>query len=947
MDVPVSELVTTLAAAEMVADHLGFPLVVRPSFTLGGQGGGIAFNREELRRVVAAGLHASPVDSVLLEESLHGWKEFELEVMRDGADNGVVVCTIENLDPMGVHTGDSITVAPAQTLTDREYQKLRDWSLGILRVLGVATGGANVQFAVHPDSGRTVVIEANPRVSRSSALASKATGFPIAKIAALLAVGYRLDELPNEITGATPACFEPTLDYVVVKMPRFAFDKFPGATTDLDTQMKSVGEVMAIGRTFIEALGKALRSTEEPHSGLLHFVRAGWREEQWRPELLRPHAGRLRAVIAALADGCAPGELARLTGIDRWFLDQLSGALPWIRRALSLDGDLFSARPRRRVPWQELKRHGISDAELAAAWNTTETEVRQARQRAGVVPVYKTVDTCAGEFEAATPYFYSCYETESEATRLGRESVIILSSGPNRIGQGVEFDYCCVRAVYAFRAAGYRTILINSNPETVSTDYDTADRLYFDPLSAEDVLEICARERPLGVVVQLGGQTPLRLAAPLRRAGYSLLGTQKEAIDRAEDRARFGALLARLNVPQVPAGVAQNRAGAARLLRKLGLPVLVRPSYVLGGEAMRVVYDEGAALAYVGEVLDRYPDAALQIDRFLEDAIEADVDAVSDGATTFVAGVMEHIEEAGIHSGDSVCVTPAVSLSPTAQERMRAYTEAIARALRVRGLLNIQFAVKGEQVFVLEANPRASRTVPFISKATGLPIIDWAVRVMLGEALAGMVPATTPEPHHVSVKMPVFPFDRFPGADLILGPQMRSTGEAMGIDADFGRALAKAYYVLPGGLPQRGVAFISVADRHKREVTALARALVDLSFELLATPGTAQVLERFGIRCERVNKASEMRPNIVDRLTDGTVTLVINVPEGSRPYHDSMIIRRTALARSIPCITTLAGAHAAVAGIAARQKRDLDVCSLQSYLGLAAAAPEAVAAVST
>jgi carbamoyl-phosphate synthase large subunit len=940
LDVPRSTLVRSLPEAENASDEIGFPLVVRPSFTLGGQGGGIAFNRAELRDIVSAGLAASPVHSVLLEESVLGWKEYELEVMRDAADNGVVVCTIENFDPMGVHTGDSITVAPAQTLTDREYQTLRDAALLVLRVLGVATGGANVQFAVNPETGRAVVIEANPRVSRSSALASKATGFPIAKIAALLAIGYRLDELPNEITGATPACFEPTLDYVVVKAPRFAFDKFPGTPSDLGTQMKSVGEVMAIGRTFPEALGKALRSLEEKGSGILHFAALGWGEDTWRPLLLKPHAGRLKAMVAALADGCTVEELSRLTGVDAWFLHQLRDTVQLAQRAIGREEDLFRQELRTEIPWRQLKQHGLSDLELARAWRTTETDVRNARQRANVFPVYKTVDTCAGEFAASTPYFYSCYESETEASRLSRDSVIILSSGPNRIGQGVEFDYCCVRAVYAFRAAGHRTILINSNPETVSTDYDTSDRLYFEPLTAEDVLEVCARERPHGVVVQLGGQTPLKLAAALRKAGYRLLGTQLEAIDRAEDRARFAALLSRLGIPQVPAGVAQDRLQAGRLVKSLGLPVLVRPSYVLGGEAMRVIYDAATADAYVEEVLARYPDATLQIDRFLEDAVEADVDAVSDGQTTFVAGIMEHIEEAGIHSGDSVCVTPAVSLSPEVQETMRVYTAQVAEALGVRGLINMQFAVKGEQVYVLEANPRASRTVPFISKATGYPIIDWAVQVMLGKKLADLAPARAVEPAHMAVKMPVFPFDRFPGADLILGPQMRSTGEAMGIDGDFGRALAKAYYAIPGGLPTEGRAFVSVADRHKREVTALARSLVDLGFELVATPGTAQVLERFGIKCTRVNKASEMRPNIIDLLGDGNITLVVNVPEGSRPYQDSLAIRRTALAKNIPCITTMSGAQAAIAGIAARQRRDLDVRSLQSYLGIATAALE-------
>jgi len=932
LDVPRSELVKSLKEAEDTAGELGFPLVIRPSFTLGGQGGGIAFNRDELRDIVSSGLAASPVGSALLEESVLGWKEYELEVMRDGADNGVVVCTIENFDPMGVHTGDSITVAPAQTLTDREYQTLRDAALLVLRVLGVATGGANVQFAVQPDTGRVVVIEANPRVSRSSALASKATGFPIAKIAALLAIGYRLDEIPNEITAATPACFEPTLDYVVVKAPRFAFEKFPGTPTDLGTQMKSVGEVMAVGRTFPEALGKALRSLEERESGLLYFALAGWNEATWRPLLQKPHARRLAAMVAALADGCDVLELSRLTGVDPWFLHQLQDAIDVAQRTIGREEDLFRQELKVEIPWRSLKQHGFSDAELARAWRANEIDVRNARQKANVFPVYKTVDTCAGEFAATTPYFYSCYESETEATRLGRDSVIILSSGPNRIGQGVEFDYCCVRAVYAFKAAGHKTILINSNPETVSTDYDTSDRLYFEPLTAEDVLEVCARERPFGVVVQLGGQTPLKLAAPLRKAGYRLLGTQLEAIDRAEDRARFAALLSRLGIPQIPAGIAQDRLQARRLVKSLGLPVLVRPSYVLGGEAMRVIYDADTADAYVEEVLTRFPEATLQIDRFLEDAVEADVDAVSDGETTFVAGIMEHIEEAGIHSGDSVCVTPAVSLSPEVQERMRTYTAQVAKALGVRGLINIQFAVKGEKVYVLEANPRASRTVPFISKATGYPIIDWAVQVMLGKKLSGFVPKAAAEPRHVSVKMPVFPFDRFPGADLILGPQMRSTGEAMGIDMDFGRALAKAYYAVPGGLPTGGRAFVSVADRHKREVTALARSLLDLGFELVATPGTAQVLERYGIACACVNKASEMRPNIIDALADGTIKLVVNVPEGSRPYQDSLAIRRTALAKNIPCITTMSGAQAAIAGIAARQRKDLDVRSLQSYL---------------
>jgi len=930
---PRGETARSVPEALAIALELGFPVVVRPSFMLGGGGSGFAHDADSLRELAARSLAASPTHEVLIEESVAGWKEFELEVMRDGADNAVVVCSIENVDPMGVHTGDSITVAPIQTLTDREYQRMRDAALACIRAIGVETGGSNIQFAVDPRDGRMVLIEMNPRVSRSSALASKATGFPIAKIAALLAVGYRLDEVRNDITGETLAAFEPTLDYVVVKVPRFAFEKFADADPTLTTTMKSVGEVMAIGRTFKEALGKAWRSLERPGwdlgaAGLLGSIAV-------------PSERRLHLVEEALAAGHSIDEVAAASGIDPWFVDQIAQV---VEESAALRGrglEDLSAEELRLV-----KRLGLSDGRIGALTGADERRVRARRAELGVVPVFKTVDTCAGEFPARTPYHYSTYEEESEVRPSDRPRVVILGAGPNRIGQGIEFDYACVHAAYALRDAGYEAVMVNSNPETVSTDYDTSGRLYFEPVSVEDVLAVCEAERPIGVIVQLGGQTPLKLAHELEAAGYPVLGTRPEAIDLAEDRGKFAAVCAELGIPAPPHGEARTLEEAREIATRIGYPVVVRPSYVLGGRAMEIVYGEDELERFVRSAAEASPDHPVLIDRFLEGAIEIDVDAVSDGASVFVGAVMEHIEEAGVHSGDSSCAIPPSTLSDEELDEIERITRALASRLQVRGLMNLQLAVKDERIWVLEANPRASRTVPFVSKATGVPLAKVAALVMVGRTLSeladeGLVPAEPAHYRHLphtAVKAAVLPFGRFPGVDTVLGPEMRSTGEVMGIDADPGAALAKALVASGAGLPREGTVFVSVANRDKRAILLPARRLSDLGFRLLATRGTAGVLERAGVPVTRVGKVSEGTPNVADLIRAGEVDLVINTPFGRGARTDGYYIRTAAALAGVPCVTTLPGVMAALRGIEALREGLGEPRSLQEHHALARSA---------
>ncbi len=923
--------------AQQAAEEYGFPVVLRPSFTLGGKGGGIAYSAEELTRMIRQGLADSPVHEVLIEESLLGWKEFELEVMRDRADNAVVICSIENLDPMGVHTGDSITVAPAMTLSDPEFQRMRDASFAVLRRIGVETGGSNVQFAVDPRTGRQIVIEMNPRVSRSSALASKATGFPIAKIAARLAIGYTLDEIANDITRETRAAFEPSIDYVVVKIPRFTFEKFSGTDDTLTTRMKSVGEVMSIGGTFTEAFNKAIRSLEEGRLGFADGDLDDADDDALEARLVRPTAERVDALGQALLRGWTVDRIHELTGIDPWFLDQLE-QLVERRTQVSdagtldrVDDDLLRAA----------KADGFSDAQLARLLGTDEAAVRARRGEGGIHPVFKTVDTCAAEFEAYTPYHYSTYADEDEVRDSDRRKVLVLGSGPNRIGQGVEFDYCCVHAVLALRDAGYETIMVNCNPETVSTDYDTADRLYFEPLTLEDVLEVCRRERPDGVLVQLGGQTPLKLARDLEAAGVPIWGTSPDAIDAAEDRGRFAALMETLDVAMPPGGMATSVAEAREVADRIGYPVLVRPSYVLGGRAMQIVYDDSALERYLQEAAAANPEQPILIDRFLEGAIELDVDAVFDGDELFVGGVLEHIEEAGVHSGDSACTLPPFTLGRAQQRHVRDVTRGIAEGLGVRGLINVQFAVKDEVLWCIEANPRASRTVPFTSKATGTPLAKVAARVMAGSSLAdlrteGMVPALDmvdgPQTAHIAVKEAVLPFDRFPGVDTLLGPEMRSTGEVMGIDLDFGAAFAKSQ-VGTGSmvLPTKGTVFVSVANRDKRAIVFPVKRLVDLGFRLVATQGTAEVLQRASIPTEVVGKVSDGQTDLIERLESGGIDLVLNTPFGSRTRGDGYAIRQAAVGNGIPCVTTLAGILAVVHGIEALRAGTATVRTLQEY----------------
>jgi carbamoyl-phosphate synthase large subunit len=929
LPLPRSGVAHSPTEALAVAEDIGYPVMVRPSFVLGGGGTGLASTREDLERTAADGLAASPITEVLVEESVEGWKEFELEVMRDGADNAVIVCSIENVDPMGVHTGDSVTVAPAMTLTDREYQLMRDAGLACIRAIGVDTGGSNVQFAVDPHDGRLVLIEMNPRVSRSSALASKATGFPIAKIAALLAVGYTLDEIRNDITGETLAAFEPALDYVAVKVPRWAFEKFPDADPTLSTRMKSVGEVMAIGRTFAEALGKAWRSLERAGFDLGEPARAMTLEE-----LGRATERRLLLVEAAAGQGFSLDEIAAASGIDPWFVDQIAGTA---ERAKALTG-----RDLATVPADELrdaKRTGLSDRRIARLTATTEEVVRTARRRLGVTPVFKTVDTCAGEFEARTPYYYSTYEEESEVGPGRRPRVVTLGAGPNRIGQGIEFDYACVQAAFALRDVGFETVMVNSNPETVSTDYDTSDRLYFEPLTLEDVLAVCEAEQPVGVIVQFGGQTPLAMAAPLEAAGVAVLGTATGDLDVAEDRSKFGRLLMELGIPSPAHGIASSLDEARAVARRIGYPLIVRPSYVLGGRAMDIVYTEAELAGFVASAAEASPEHPVFMDRFLEGAVEVDVDAVCDGREVLIGAVMEHIEEAGVHSGDSTCVTPPATLSDDELDSIEATVTSIARALRVRGVLNVQLAIRDDIPYVLEANPRASRTLPFASKATGLPLAKLAARVIAGatleelcdEGLLDRAGSRYRSLRHVAVKAAVLPFGRFPGVDTELGPEMRSTGEVMGIASDLGVALAKAQEATGAALPTAGAVFVSVANRDKRSIRLPVRHLAELGFEILATPGTAAVLQRAGIRVTTVAKRSEGSPNAVDLILEGRVGLVINTPFGREPRTDGYFIRTAAARTGVPCITTVPGILAAVQGIEALRRRRPEPRPLQEY----------------
>jgi carbamoyl-phosphate synthase large subunit len=933
LEVPRSGLAYTMDEARRIREEIGLPCVIRPAFTLGGTGGGIAYNNEEFETIAARGLDLSPVSEILIEESVIGWKEYELEVMRDRADNVVIICSIENLDPMGVHTGDSITVAPAQTLTDREYQTMRDAAIRIIREIGVETGGSNIQFAVNPADGRMTVIEMNPRVSRSSALASKATGFPIAKIAAKLAVGYTLDELRNDITRETPACFEPSIDYCVVKVPKWAFQKFPDADRTLTTQMKSVGEVMAIGRTFRESVQKAFRSLEVGRDGLGFSagdpVLVGQRipDEEITRALAVPNEDRLPMIRVALHQGMTPEEVCRLTRIDPWFVAQIA-------ELVRLDGDLEAAGSLDLLPaglLLELKRNGYSDRQIARVLGTDEMAVRARRRSLGIVPAYKLVDTCAAEFEAYTPYYYSTYEDEDEVTPSDRRKIMILGSGPNRIGQGIEFDYCCVHAAYALKEVGFETIMVNSNPETVSTDYDTSDRLYFEPLTLEDVLNVYEKERPEGVILQLGGQTPLNLARGLEEAGVRILGTSPDRIDVAEDRERFSGMVARLGLRQPEASTATTVPQAREAARRIGFPVLVRPSYVLGGRGMEIVYDEQRLATYMEAAVDAGPGRPVLIDKYLEHAIEVDVDLLADGRRSVIGGLMEHIEEAGIHSGDSCCVLPPHTLSDRVQDEIRAAAHALARELDVRGLMNIQFAVKGSEVYVLEVNPRASRTVPFVSKAIGVPLAKLAARIMAGDSLDDLSFHEEVVPEHFSVKNPVFPFSKFPGCDIILGPEMRSTGESMGIDRNIGMAFLKAHEAAGNRLPTGGMVFVSVKDADKREIIPLAQRMDRLGLRIVATEGTWKILQHHGIPAVRVLKLSEGRPNITDYMKNREIRLVVNTPSGRGPRTDEARIRGQAVSQGIPCITTLAGAAAILSAIEASVQGSASVLPIQQH----------------
>ncbi len=955
LDMPRSGIAHTMEEARKVAEEIGsFPLIIRPAFTLGGQGGGIAYNREEYEEIITRGLDLSPVSEVLIDESLLGWKEFEMEVMRDKADNCVVICSIENLDPMGVHTGDSITVAPIQTLTDREYQIMRDASFAVIREIGVETGGSNIQFATCPKTGRMIVIEMNPRVSRSSALASKATGFPIAKIAAKLAVGYTLDELPNDITKETPASFEPTIDYVVTKIPRFTFEKFPTANPVLTTSMKSVGEAMSIGRTFKESMQKCLRSLETGRWGFgfdnkdPHLPT----KDEITRKLQIPNAERIFWLQTAFLHGRTLEEVHAATSIDPWFLGHLKQiadegaqlAEMDLKRAKKLgfsDRQIAKARAHAKAI-HDVSIHGEKDQpagappraepEPAMADIPTEDTIREERKYKGIIPTYRLVDTCAAEFEAYTPYFYSTYGDENEARESDKKKIIILGGGPNRIGQGIEFDYCCVHAAFALKELGYETIMVNSNPETVSTDYDTSDKLFFEPLTLEDVLNICDQEKPHGVIVQFGGQTPLNLAADLERHGVPIIGTSPKSIELAEDRKFFSALLDKLDLKQAEAGTATNEAEALAVANRIGYPVLVRPSFVLGGRAMMIVYSDAELSRYMREAVTASPERPVLVDRFLDNATEVDVDCISDGETSVVGAIMQHIEQAGIHSGDSACVIPAFSLSDKIKEEIVRAAKDLARELKVKGLMNIQFAVKDEQLYVIEVNPRASRTVPFVSKATGVSLAKLAAKIMVGEKLADLGYTDTIIPPHFSVKEAVFPWNRFPGIDIVLGPEMKSTGEVMGIDADWGMAYAKSQISAFNPLPSEGNVFLSVSDRDKSRAVAVAKDLVDLGFTVYSTGGTHQRLTEEGIPCKRVYKVNEQaRPNVIDMLKNREIHFIINTPASHESRADEVLIRSTAIAQKISHATNLAAAEASVKAIRSLKSKELTVKTLQEY----------------
>ena len=934
LDLPQSGVAHTIEEARVIAEQIGtMPLIIRPAYTLGGTGGGIAYNKEEFETITASGLDLSPVTEVLIEESLLGWKEFEMEVIRDKADNCVIICSIENLDPMGVHTGDSITVAPIQTLTDREYQIMRDFSFACIREIGVETGGSNIQFAVHPDTGRMIVIEMNPRVSRSSALASKATGFPIAKIAAKLAVGYTLDELKNDITRHTPAAFEPTIDYVVTKIPRFTFEKFPGANETLTTQMKSVGEAMAIGRTFKESLQKALRSLEIKRFGLIgDGADKEVDDETLTTKLTVPNAERIFFLGQAFAKGWDVEKVFSLTKIDRWFLRQIEEIVKEQKTLATLD-------------LRKAKRLGFSDRQIAQSYlangsyktySEAEAATRIARKAAGVTPTYRLVDTCAAEFEAFTPYYYSTYGIEDEVRDNDRKKVMILGGGPNRIGQGIEFDYCCVHASFALRELGYETIMVNSNPETVSTDYDTSDKLYFEPLTLEDVLNIYEREnvndQVLGVIVQFGGQTPLNLAKGLEENGVRIIGTSPKNIELAEDRKMFAKLLDDLGLHQAPSGTATSLEEALAITAKIGYPSLVRPSFVLGGRAMQIVYSDAELTHYMKNAVEATPDRPVLVDRFLEDATEVDVDCISDGETTVIGAIMEHIEEAGIHSGDSACVIPPFSLTPAMQDRIRDAAKKLAKALNVRGLMNMQLAVKGDDLYVIEVNPRASRTAPFVSKAIGVPLPKLAAKIMAGKTLKELGFTEEVIPKHHSVKEAVFPFSKFTGVDIILGPEMKSTGEVMGIDYDLGMAFAKSQMAAGGTLPTKGNVFISVKETDRPNVVRIAKGYADLGFTLYATSGTGSVISEAGIPVNILPKlASGQRPNVIDLMKNKDMALVINTPSGKNPREDEVKIRTAAMQNRIPIMTTLRGADAALRAIKSLQGSEVQVRALQEY----------------
>ncbi|HLK69995.1 MAG TPA: carbamoyl-phosphate synthase large subunit, partial [Bryobacteraceae bacterium] len=923
---PQSQLVNTINGGLEFAARIGYPCILRPSFTLGGTGGGIAYNQEELEEILERGIALSPVHEVLIEESALGWKEFELEVMRDLADNCIIVCSIENFDPMGVHTGDSITVAPAQTLTDREYQMMRDGAIRCLREIGVDTGGSNVQFAINPVDGRMVIIEMNPRVSRSSALASKATGFPIAKIAAKLAVGYRLDEIRNDITLKTPACFEPTIDYVVAKIPKWAFEKFPGSDPTLGTQMKSVGEVMAIGRTFKEALWKGMRSLETGKA----FGSEKFDRNLIVNKLITPTPDRLNYVLFALSCGMSVAEIQELTAIDPWFLTQIKEVTDF---EAAQSGKALDEIP--AGTFRDAKRYGISDTQLARMWGSDQIAVRNRRRELGVQAVFSRVDTCAAEFESFTPYLYSCYESDCEAAPVDRKKVMILGSGPNRIGQGIEFDYCCCHASFALQEMDVESIMVNCNPETVSTDYDTSDRLYFEPLTLEHVLNICDTEKPDGVIVQFGGQTPLNLALPLKRMGVPIIGTDPADIDLAEDRKLFGRLLEDVGIPCPANGTATSVEEACDIARRIGYPVLVRPSYVLGGRAMVIAYDEEMVRQYMREAVTFSQERPVLVDRFLEDATEVDVDALADGEGVLIAGIMEHIEEAGVHSGDSSCVLPPQSLPEKTLRTIEDYTVRLAKALHVIGLMNVQYAIQNGVVYVLEVNPRASRTVPYVSKATGVPLPKIAVGLMWGRKLkdyaeltGGRTSGTLSVPQNF-VKSPVFPFNKFQGVDPALGPEMRSTGEVMGVGVNFGEAFLKAQISAGSPLPEKGTVFISVNDHHKREAVDVAARFAALGFHLVATRGTAAALRNAGLTCKTVLKVNEGRPNAVDLLKGGSIQLAIYTTTGAPAFHDEKAIRRSAVTYRVPCITTMSGARAAADAVAARLRDPIRVWSLQ------------------